>query len=116
MKYSSYIKKAVFITFMVMSMQFVYAAFSFTGLAGEKERRQKISLKNLSELSSKAISLSSVRATLQFKGVQQTSTKASSNGIELTSQLRYENGNTTFVYPYKFKIKIPKFKTPSPQQ
>jgi len=27
--------------------------------------------------------------------------------------LRFDNGNTTYVYPYKFKVKVPtKFKTP----
>ena len=28
------------------------------------------------------------------------------------SMLQYNNGNTTYIYPYKIKVKVPKFKTP----
>lgn len=116
MKTRVYIQKAVFLALLVMGMQFVYAAFSFSGLTGEKERSNKYSLKNLSTLANnKSISLYSLKSSLQYKGMQSLSSKnTTSGGVETTSLLRYENGNTTFVYPYKFKIKVPKFKTPAP--
>lgn len=115
MKSKVYIQKAVLLAILVLGMQFVYAAFSFSGLTGEKERSNKYSLKNLSSLANnKTISLASIKSNLQFKGMQQVSAKNTNGGLEMTSQLRYENGNTTFVYPYKFKIKVSKFKTPTP--
>jgi hypothetical protein len=33
---------------------------------------------------------------------------------EMNSMLRFDNGNSSFVFPYKFKVKVPKFKTPTP--
>jgi hypothetical protein len=115
MKTRVYIQKAVFLALLVMGMQFVYAAFSFSGLTGEKERTNKYSLKNLSALANnKGISLYSLKSSLQYKGMQSLSSKNTGSGVETTSLLRYESGNTTFVYPYKFKIKVPKFKTPTP--
>ncbi|NCI47928.1 hypothetical protein [Sediminibacterium soli] len=115
MKTKVYIQKAAFLAILVLGMQFVYAAFSFTGLTGEKERSNKYSLKNLSALSHKgSVSISSIKSNLQYKGMQQLSSKNTNSGVEMTSLLRYENGNTTFVYPYKFKIKVSKFKTPTP--
>ena len=32
----------------------------------------------------------------------------------LQSILTYQKGNTTFIYPYKHKVILPKFKTPEP--
>lgn len=33
---------------------------------------------------------------------------------QMLSMIRLENGNTTYVYPYKYNVKVPKFKTPTP--
>jgi hypothetical protein len=110
MKTLQYIKKAAFVTFLVMGMQVAYAAFSFTGIADEKLKTTKFSLKNLSALSHKGLSFSSLKSSLQYKGQQSIS------GSELSSVLRFDNGNTSYVYPYKYKVKAPKFKTPTPQQ
>jgi hypothetical protein len=115
MKLHPYIQKALFIAILVMGMQVVYAAFSFTGLSGEKAK-SKYSLRNLSALSHKGLSFSSLRSSLQYKGMQQpVSTKETVSGLEISSTLRYDNGNTTYILPYKFKIKTSKFKTPVAQ-
>lgn len=114
MKIKQYIKKASFVALLAMGIQVAYAAFSFTGIADEKAKMTKYSLKNLTSLSHKSLSFASLRSTLQYK--PQASSKESIFGSEVNSSLRYDNGNTTYVYPYKFKIKAPKFKTPSPQQ
>ena len=115
MKARYYIPKALFVMLLLLSIQMVYAAFSLTGIADEKAKG-KYSLKNLSNLSHKSLSFSTLRSTLQFKGVQQPMmAKETVSGVELSSSLRFDNGSTTYVYPYKFKVKASKFKTPSPQ-
>lgn len=110
MKTTQYIKKASFVALLVMGIQVAYAAFSFTGIADEKLKTTKFSLKNLGALSHKGLSFSSVKLNLQYKGPQSIS------GSEFGSVLRFDNGNTSYVYPYKYKVKAPKFKTPAPQQ
>lgn len=114
MKTRQYIKKASFVALLAMGIQVAYAAFSFTGIADEKTKSSKYSLKNLSTLSHKGLSFSSLKSSLQFKGTQLS--KDGQGNAEMNSMLRYDNGNTTYIYPYKFKIKAPKFKTPSPVQ
>ena len=111
------IQKLMMVALLVMGIQVAYAAFSFTGLSDEKNKNNKFSLKNLSSLSHKSLSFASLKSSLQYKGGQSLSTsKETDSGMEINSMLRYDNGNTTYVYPYKFKIKAPKFKTPSPVQ
>ena len=115
MKQQQYIKKGVFVILLAMGIQVAYAALSFTGIADEKTKNvTKFSLKNLSALSHKGLSFSSLKSSLQYKGTQPS--KESIFGSEVSSMLRYDNGNTTYIYPYKFKVKAPKFKTPVPQQ
>ncbi|MES2330978.1 MAG: hypothetical protein V4539_15350 [Bacteroidota bacterium] len=111
MKTQPYIKKIAFVALLVMGIQVAFAAFSFTGIADEKLKTTKFSLKNLSAFSHKGLSFSSMKSSLQYKGPQSLS--GSSEGI---SMLRFDNGNTSYVYPYKIKVKTPKFKTPAPQQ
>jgi hypothetical protein len=93
MKAKLYISKALFVAILVLAIQAVYAAFSLTGIADEKARGSKYSLKNLSSLSHKGLSFSSLKPSLQYKGMQQS-----------------------YIYPYKFKVKTSKFKTPAPQR
>jgi hypothetical protein len=113
MKTSQIIKKASFVAILLMGIQVAYAAFSFTGIADEKLKTSKYSLKNFSSLSHKGLSFSSLKASLQYKGPQ--SLTGSTSGSD-AGTLRFDNGNTSFVYPYKIKVKVPKFKTPTPSQ
>ena len=109
------IKKFIIIAIFVMGIKVTFGAFSITGLSDEKNKNNKFSLRNLSSLSHKSLTFSSLKSSLQFKGGLITSaSKESVNGIEINSMLRYDNGNTAYIYPYKFKIKAPKFKTPTP--
>ena len=97
----------------IMAIQVTFAAFSFTGITEERAKNSKYSLKNLSSLSHKSLNYSSLKSNLQFKGMQVLGSKDPLNGMEVNSMLRFDNGNTTYVYPYKFKVKVPtKFKTP----
>lgn len=112
MKTKQYIKKASIVTLLLMGIQVAYAAFSFTGIADEKlKATTKFSLKNLSALSHKGLTFSSLKSSLQYKGPQSIS-----GSSEVSSMLRFDNGNTSYVYPYRFKVRAPKFKTPAPQQ
>jgi hypothetical protein len=113
MSVKHYIKKAAIVALFAMGMQVAYAAFSLTGVADEKNKNSKYSLKTLNSLSHKGLSFSSLRLSLQYKGIQ--ASKDMTTGSEMNSLMRFDNGNTTYIYPYKFKVKAPKFKTPSPQ-
>lgn len=113
-KVKHFIKKAFFVAILAMGIQVVYAAFSFTGIADERAKNSKYSLKNLGSLSHKGLSFTSLKSSLLYKGSQ--SPKETSTGAAVSSMLRFENGNTTYIYPYRFKIKAPKFKTPAPPQ
>jgi hypothetical protein len=111
------IQKLLIVALFAMGIQVAYAAFSFTGLSDEKQKSNRFSLRNLSLLSHKSLTFSSLKSSLQFKGGQSFSaSKEGATGMEINYMLRYDNGNTTYIYPYKFKIKAPKFKTPTPPQ
>lgn len=87
---------------------------SFTGTTNDKTKNI-YSLKNFNSNFYKSASPFSLRAGFQFNGSQLISVKKESNG-DLTSNsiIRFEKGNTTYVYPYKHKVPVPKFKTPAP--
>jgi hypothetical protein len=115
MSYKQIIQKVIISALFIMAIQVAYAAFSFTGLIDEKAKNSKYSLKNLSSLSHKSLTYSSMKASMQFRGTQLIGSKDQQNPSEISSMLRFDNGNTTYVYPYKFKVKVPtKFKTPVP--
>jgi hypothetical protein len=51
---------------------------------------------------------------MQYKSIQSLGLQLKGNdNAEMNSMLRFDNGNSSFVYPYKFKVKVPKFKAPS---
>lgn len=92
------------------------AAFTLSGISTEKKGKQsKYTLKNLTLLNSKSLSYSSLKSTMQYKSIQTLGLQLKgNNSSEMNSMLRFDNGNSSFVFPYKFKVKVPKFKTPSP--
>lgn len=99
----------VFIAFLLVLVGHI----SFgTGIT-EKTNRSTFTLKNLNK--SKAFTLSpSVKGNFQFKGSQFLSVqKGSNNTLQVNTVIRYQNGNTTYVFPYKYKVKAPLFKTPA---
>jgi hypothetical protein len=97
-----------------MGVQVALGSITFTGIIGENDKNKKYSLKNLSSLTHHSLSLSSFKFGLQFKGSNTLNQKTTTTGFESNSMLRYDRGgNTTYIMPYKFKVKVPKFKTPS---
>jgi hypothetical protein len=98
-----------------IGVQLSHAAFTLSGISTEKRGKQsKFTLKNLNLLNSKSLSYSSLKSTMQYKSIQTLGLSKGSNNAEMNSMLRFDNGNSSFVFPYKFKVKVPKFKTPSP--
>lgn len=107
------VKKAPLVMLLV-SLHLAIAALAFTGIVDDKAKSSKFTLKSLNSFSKKGLSLSAIKSNLQYKGITLTG-----NGIMMQNQhtdmntmLQYNNGNTTYVYPYKIKVKVPKFKTP----
>lgn len=115
MRLRKHIRKIVIGSLFLMGVQLAFAAFTFSGITEKKAKDSKYSLKNLGNLSSKSVSYSSLKYALQFKGTQTLKAQPGDNsGTEVVSMLRYDDGNKTYIYPYKFKVKVPKFKTPAP--
>ena len=110
-------RKLAIATLFVMGVQLAFAAFTFTGITEKKDKGSTYTLKNMHHFSAKAVSYASLKYSLHLKNGAQTTTQLTDkNGVEVTSLLSYNNGNTSYVYPYKFKVKVPKFKTPTPVQ
>ena len=107
-----HLKKISIACLLVMSVQLALASISFTGIIDDNNKN-RYSLKNLSLLSHHNLSLSNYKLGLQFKGSDILNQKISANSTEINSMLRFDRGNITYIMPYKFKIKMPKFKTPS---
>ncbi len=106
------IRKTVFAILLLMSIQVIYAASTFTGIVDDKAKNSKYSLKNLSSFSKKGLSLNAIKSNLQYKGLQVSPSSSLLQNTEINTMLQYNSGNTTYIYPYKFKVKVPKFKTP----
>lgn len=105
-----HIQKIAFAALFIMAVQVAIASFSFTGITDERAKGSKYSLKNLSLYSHKSISISGLKSELRFNGSQSVSQKNNDGGLEMTSLIQFDRGNTTFVFPYKFKVKLYKDK------
>ncbi len=90
------------------------AMASFTGRS-EKKSGDLYSLKSFNKNFYRNTSYFSLRAGFDYKGARFLSQKKEANGdITINSMMRFERGNTTYIYPYIHKITVPKFKTPAP--
>jgi hypothetical protein len=103
---------AAALLFVVFSSNMVWATYS--GTVDEHTNANKFSLKNLAQMQ-KNYNLSSLRLdnNYSFKSSDELSRQKTANGVEVQSMIRLEKGNTTYVYPYKYKVQVPKFKTPT---
>ena len=106
----SHIQKIAFATIFVMAVQVAFASISFTGISDDKNKGNKYSLKHFSLYSHKIISISGLKSELEFKGSSSLSQKNNAGGVEMNSIMQFDKGNTTFILPYKVKIKIYKDK------
>ncbi|HWB25467.1 MAG TPA: hypothetical protein VG738_08295 [Chitinophagaceae bacterium] len=90
--------------------------FSFGAYSGSSydDHSSKFSLKNLGAFS-KTYSLAYLRfGNIRFVGTQQVSEQKQDSTVQVQSMMRIQRGNTTFVYPYTYRVRVPKFKTPAP--
>lgn len=91
----------------------VHASTIITGTSESKKASEKYSLKNLSSLSQKTSTFQQLKSGLVYKGLSiHTNLNGSTNQ---SNYLKYNKGNITYVIPYRHKVILPKFKTPSPQ-
>ncbi|MBA4258799.1 MAG: hypothetical protein C0446_06515 [Chitinophaga sp.] len=108
------VKKAPLVMLLV-SLHLAIAAFAFTGIVDDKAKSSKFTLKSLNSFSKKGLSLSAIKSNLQYKGITLTGNGLLMQNSDVNTMLQYNNGNTTYVYPYKIKVKVPKFKIPQEQ-
>ena len=106
------LKRVFLLLAFIVSLQ-TFAAFVGKRTNGDGDK--KISLKNFSKYSNKPSAYPSLRLSqFQFKGSQNLYQIHLNNAIQGQSMIRLQNGNTTYVYPYKYTVKVPLFKTPAP--
>ena len=91
----------------------VHASTIVTGTTESKKVTEKYSLKNLSSLSHKTSTFRDLKSSLLYKGLSVSTTMTS--GLGQSNYLKYNKGNITYVIPYRHKVILPRFKTPSPQ-
>jgi hypothetical protein len=91
----------------------VHASTIVTGTTESKKVTEKYSLKNLSSLSHKTSTFRDLKSSLLYRGLSVSTTATS--GLGQSNYLKYNKGNITYVIPYRHKVILPRFKTPSPQ-
>lgn len=115
-KYRSLLKTILVAIAAFAVVQFVNAASVYSGTAtGGGENDNQISLKNLGKFRS-YISVPTLKLSqFQYKGSYNfTQTKTTGNILQINSTIKLQSGNTTYVYPYKYKMKLQTmFATPS---
>lgn len=85
----------------------VYASSIVTGTTIEsKKAEEKYSLKNLGSLAHKTATFYTLKSSLEFKGF-------SNSSIVSNNYLKYNKGNISYVIPYRYKVILPRFKTPT---
>ena len=107
-----HIKTVFTLAIFTMVVPFSFASFTISGSVDENSKNSKFSLKNISKYSHKSFSMSLLRTNMQNKGI--TSLNSTSTNSDFNSYIKIFDGNKTYVMPYKLKLKVPKFKTPSP--
>ena len=98
----------------MLAAKIALASF-ITGTVDER-KSNKYALRNFNRSSISKYSLTTFRPSLyDFKGSQALRTQSGfmSNSFEVNSLVRLESGNTTYVFPYRYKVKVSRFVTPS---
>ncbi len=105
------IKSILLISSFLLAMSTSLQAGTFlTGTTDSKKISDKYTLRNLSSLTHKTSTFNTLKSSLEFKGMTSTS------NISAANYLKYNKGNISYVIPYRFKVVLPRFKTPSPVQ
>lgn len=109
--------KPIYIKFLLSAVFFMLlnaGSATFIGKKGFSDDGAKFSLKNLSRYRSN-VSLANFKLSqFQFAGSQDFS-HSTGNGLQFQSMFKMERGNTTYVFPYRAKVQMSRFKAPVPQ-
>lgn len=105
--------KVIISALLVIAVNITFA--SFTG-KNDDHASEKFSLKNLNNYTKNYYTLSTLKTqTFQFKNSLELVQQKKGNTVEVQSMIRMQQGNTTYVYPYRYQVKVPlqMFKTPT---
>jgi hypothetical protein len=90
-----------------------YASTIVNSSTESKKLVEKYTLKNIGNLTHKTATFYTLKSSLEFKGI----TSFNMNGsVKNSNYLKYNKGNISYVIPYRHKVVLSKFKTPSPIQ
>lgn len=102
-------KKIFFATLLLLVVELTFGAI--TGKTDDN--KNKYSLKNLNT-NKRVYSLSAFNSnTFRYSGSFDMYQQNTGSQVQVQSMIRLERGNTTYIYPYKYTVKVPKFKTPT---
>ena len=105
--------KIFFAALLLLAVELTFGAIT-TGTTDDS--KNKYSLRNLNTSNRHFYSLSTFNTnSFHYTGSGSLNIyqQNSSNQLQVQSMIRMERGNTTYVYPYKYTVKVPKFKTPT---
>lgn len=92
---------------MVLCTVNTYASTVITTSLASKKVEEKYSLKNLGSMARKTASFYTLKSSLEFKGL------SANNNLGNAAYLKYNKGNISYVIPYRYKVILPRFKTPT---
>jgi len=90
-----------------------YASTIVNGSTESKKMVEKYTLKNIGNLTHKTATFYTLKSSLEFKGIASINLNGSVNN---SNYLKYNKGNISYIIPYRHKVILSKFKTPSPVQ
>ena len=103
--------KIFFAALLLLAVELTFGAIT-TGKTDDT--KNKYSLKNLNSSNRHFYSLSTFNTNnFRYTGSLNLYQQNSNNQLQVQSMVRMERGNTTYVYPYKYTVRVPKFKTPT---
>ena len=98
---------------LLIAAKLAFAAIGVSGISEDKYKTNKYSLKNFSSLRH-TFSLNTLKSRLHYTSSDVYSQTSLNSNTQMNSMMRYDKGNTTYIMPFNYKVKVPKFKTPSP--
>ena len=101
------------LTIVLLISESSYASTIVNGSNESKKMVEKYSLKNIGNLTHKTATFYTLKSSLEFKGIASMNMSGSVNN---SNYLKYNKGNISYVIPYRYKVVLSKFKTPSPVQ
>jgi hypothetical protein len=101
------------LTIVLLISESSYASTIINGTLESKKMVEKYSLKNIGNLTHKTATFYTLKSSLEFKGVASINMNGSVNN---SNYLKYNKGNISYVIPYRYKLVLSKFKTPTAVQ